>query len=230
MRSVLSLPKFDFPAEKATLRRLTVPTADDITTSRRTRLPVDNVPMIVEPIAARRGDVRGTVFVALDGRSGVGKSTLAMRLAEATPATLLDGDSFFAGGVAVRSDSPEERARDCIDWRRQRAVLDALRGRRSASYRAFDWQAFDGSLATELTVVALESSVVIVECVYSARPELADLLDLRILLRVPDDVRMARLLARERSLTAWDQQWHEAEEWYFANAAPPEGFDIIVEG
>ena len=41
---------------------------------------------------------------------------------------------------------------------------------------------------------------------------------------------MARLLAREQSLTDWERQWHEAEEWYFANVAPAAGFDIIVEG
>jgi uridine kinase len=169
--------------------------------------------------------------VALDGRSGAGKSTLAKRLAQAVPATLLDGDSFFAGGVVVRGDSPRERARDCIDWRRQRTVLEAMRAGRVASYCAFDWEAFDGSLQTEPTVVELAASqVVILEGVYSARPELADLLDLRVLLRIPDDVRMARLLEREQALTAWELQWHEAEEWYFANVAPPQGFDIIVEG
>jgi uridine kinase len=194
-------------------------------------LRVDDVAAIVEHVAARRLHGAGVTCVAVDGRSGAGKSTLAKQLAHAIPATLLDGDSFFAGGVAVRSDSPEELARDCIDWRRQRAVLEALRAGRPASYAGFDWEAFDGGLQTELTVVELTSSrVVIVEGVYSAHAELADLLDLRLLLRVPDDVRMARLVGREQNLTAWELQWHEAEEWYFANPAPPEGFDIIVEG
>lgn len=187
--------------------------------------------MMVERIAACKRASPGPVCVALDGRSGVGKSTLAQQLAQATAATLIDGDSFFAGGTKVRMDSPEQRARDCIDWRRQRTVLESLRAGRSASYRAFDWERFDGSLQTELTVVEPEpSGVVIVEGVYSARPELCDLLHWRMLLRVPDDVRMKRLLAREQSLTQWERQWHEAEEWYFANAAPPAGFDLIVEG
>lgn len=193
-------------------------------------VPID-LSTLVEQIAAKRGELQRAVCIALDGRSGVGKSTLAKQLAAAMAATLLDGDSFFAGGIAVRGDSPEERARDCIDWRRQRAVLGALRRGRSASYRAFDWEAFDGSLETELTVVEPPSSrVLIVEGVYSARPELADLLDLRLLLRVPDHVRMARLLARERSLTPWERQWHEAEEWYFTSVVPPASFDVIVEG
>lgn len=170
-------------------------------------------------------------LVALDGRSGVGKSTLAKQLAEALAATLLDGDSFFAGGTAVRRDSPEERARGCIDWRRQRAVLEAVREGRSASYYAFDWQAFDGRLETQLTVVAPQpGALVIVEGVYSARPELSDLFDLRVLVRAPDGLRLARLIAREQGLSAWERQWHEAEDWYFAHAALPAGFDVIVEG
>jgi uridine kinase len=192
-------------------------------------LRADDVPALVEQIGLRRVGRQRPYCVALDGRSGAGKSTLAKRLADAMNATLLDGDGFFAGGVAIRGDLPEHRARDCIDWRRQRAVLEALRAARTASYLAFDWQAFDGSLEREPTVVE-PRAVVIVDGVYSARPELADLLDLRVLLRVPDDVRRVRLLAREQSLTDWERQWHEAEEWYFAHAAPPAGFDVIVEG
>ena len=192
---------------------------------------VDDIAKLVEHVSALRAPGAGVVCVAVDGRSGAGKSTLAQRLAQAIPATLVDGDSFFTGGVAVRSDSPEERARDCIDWRRQRAVLEALRAGLPASYPGFDWEAFDGSPERALTVVELASSgVVILEGVYSARPELADLLDLRLLLRVPDEVRVARLLGREHNIMAWERQWHEAEDWYFANAAPPAGFDVIVEG
>jgi cytidylate kinase len=48
--------------------------------------------------------------VAIDGRSGVGKSTLALRLVEALDACLLDGDAFFRGGVVLRRDTPRERA------------------------------------------------------------------------------------------------------------------------
>jgi hypothetical protein len=66
--------------------------------------------------------------------------------------------------------------------------------------------------------------------VYAARPELADLIDMRVLLRVPDAVRMERLLAREGSLGPWERQWHAAEEWYFANVAPPEAFDVVIDG
>jgi uridine kinase len=54
--------------------------------------------------------------------------------------------------------------------------------------------------------------IVILEGVYAARPELADLLDLRVMLAVPDEVRTARLMAREGTIGPWEQQWHDSED------------------
>lgn len=185
--------------------------------------------MAAAAVAARRAALAYArpLTVAIDGRSGTGKSTFARRLAERIPAVVIDGDDFFAGGVAVRSDSPAERASACIDWRRQRPVLLALRSGRRAAWRAFDWQAFDGSLARELTVRD-PAPVVLLEGVYSARPELADLVDLRILLELPEAARLARLRAREGPLGPWELQWHEAEEHYVARVAPHAHFDLVL--
>lgn len=165
--------------------------------------------------------------VALDGRSGVGKSTLAARLASATGATVIDGDAFFAGGVELRRDPPAQRAAACIDWRRQREVLSTLREARAATFHAFDWATFDGSLASAPTIIAA-APVFILEGVYAARPELQDLVDLRVLLRAPEDVRLSRLEVREGGIGEWERAWHEAEVWYFANAAPEAWFDVVV--
>ena len=148
--------------------------------------------------------------IALDGRSGVGKSTLAAQLADVVDATIIEGDDFFAGGTGLRSDAPAVRVAECIDWSRQRAVLNALRQGCKATWNAFDWDAFDGRLQPEATELS-PTPVVILEGVYSARPELADLVDLKVLVTVPDALREARLLEREGSIGPWELQWHQGE-------------------
>ncbi|MXP42476.1 hypothetical protein GRI75_12575 [Altererythrobacter soli] len=168
------------------------------------------------------------LLVALDGRSGAGKSTLALMLADRLGAALIEGDDFYAGGAALRSDGPESRAAACIDWTRQRSILEALAAGRDAAWRAFDWDAFDGRLRNELTTVEAKS-IVILEGVYAARPELSDLLNVRVLLLVPDAVREARLATREGQIGRWERQWHEAEEFYFTKVMPSACFDIVLE-
>ena len=168
------------------------------------------------------------MIVAIDGRSGVGKSTLAGELAQLLGATVIDGDDFFAGGVTLRSDDPQQRAADCIDWRRLRPVLEALRKGQPASWHAFDWEAFDGSLE-QTSTVARSSRFVVLEGVYSGRPELADLVDLRIVVRMPEARRMRQLVEREGTLGPWELQWHEAEEHYFSHTMPAERFDLIID-
>lgn len=182
---------------------------------------------ISDLIAARTNGLVRPFIAALDGRSGAGKSTLARALAEKLDVAVIEGDDFYAGGTELRSDNPESRAAACIDWTRQRPVLEALAAGREASWRAFDWDAFDGRLRDEPTRIG-PRPIVILEGVYAARPELADLLDLRFALLAPDDVRLARLAAREGAIGPWERQWHEAEDFYFKSVMPPDAFDVAI--
>lgn len=178
--------------------------------------------------AIRERAVAKPCVVALDGRSGTGKSTLARGLAPRLGAAVIEGDDFFGGGIRVRRDTAAERARDCIDWRKQRPVLESLRAGRGATYLAFDWDTFDGGLVQQPTRVE-PRPFLILEGVYSARPELADQIDVRVLLRSGQATRIQRLLDREGSIGPWERQWHEAEDWYFENIARDGWFDIILE-
>lgn len=190
-------------------------------------LAADGIEAFAAIIRERASLLERPFVVALDGRSGSGKSTIAEKLATSLPAVIFEGDDFFAGGTELRGDGPDERAKACIDWRRQRPVLEALRAGRPSLYFAFDWDAFDGRL--EARTRAIEPcSVVVFEGTYTARPELGDLIDLRALVRVPDETRLARLQRREGHIGPWERQWHEAEDWYFANVAPLEGFDVVL--
>lgn len=59
---------------------------------------------------AAQVDADRPFVVAIDGRSGVGKSTFARDLAERLGAALVEGDDFFAGGwpsaTTARENAP----------------------------------------------------------------------------------------------------------------------------
>ena len=98
----------------------------------------------------RIGRVRpGPILVALDGRSAAGKSTLAAVVAPLVGAVVIDGDDFYSGGTAETWDamSAAEKASHCMDWRRQRPVLEKLARGEVATWHPYDWEADDGSLA-----------------------------------------------------------------------------------
>lgn len=186
------------------------------------------------------------VFVALDGRSGSGKSTLADAVAEAMGAdesgrrivTVIEGDQFYGGGSSATWDgrSTEEKVDRVIDWRSQRAVLRALRREGQASWHEFDWDSpewdADSPPLVPEPVRCSVTAVVILEGAYSARPELADVFDLRVLLAVPAEVRRDQLLGREGDeyRADWEERWSAAEDLYFGSIVPPETFDLVLGG
>lgn len=184
-------------------------------------------------------DGGGPIVVGLDGRSGSGKSTMAAAVAVALEhgdVTVIEGDSFYGGGSAATWDrrTPAENADLVIDWRRQRAVLRWLRQGRTATWHPFDWESdrWDQEPAPVAArpVAAVAAPVVLLEGVYSCRPELADLVDLRVLLDVAPELRRLRLVEREGEdhRPDWDERWSAAEDHYFATAMPPERFDLVL--
>lgn len=184
------------------------------------------------------------VIIAIDGESGAGKSTLAVAMAAALEGTdgdhapggavnvvVIDGDDFYSGGTKAEWDrmTAAERVAHCIDWRRQRHVLDALRHGQRAEWKVYDWEADDGSLDAEPRHCEPED-VVILEGAYSARPELADLIDLRVLLDVPVEVRECRLRRRDGDAyhDDWYARWDMAERHYFGQVMPRSAFDLVI--
>jgi uridine kinase len=182
---------------------------------------------LAQAIAARAEGMDRPLIVALDGRSAAGKTMLAAALGERLDAGVIEGDDFYAGGVAVRAEPPAAMVAACTDWQHQRLVLDLLRSGREASWNAFDWEAFDGRVCTELTVMS-PKPIIILEGVYAARPELADLIDIAIMVRADEGVRESRLLARQEHTGPWEKQWHAAEDYYFEFVRPLTSFNMLI--
>jgi uridine kinase len=171
--------------------------------------------------AAWRAGHAGVLMLAIDGPGGSGKTTIASAVAAATGAALVHTDDFFMG----RPASPGLAG--YYDWRRLRAeALEPLRARRGAAFRRFDWErghGLDGSVAVE------PGDLVLVEGVFSAAPELCDLVDRSVFVDTPEAERLRRLRLRVAP-EEWDDDWLAAERRYFGRERMPSTFDLVVPG
>lgn len=173
--------------------------------------------------AARwRAGRAGVLIVAVDGHGASGKSTIAAAVAEATGAALVHTDDFFQPG-----GGPGRGLDQYYDWRRLRAqALEPLRARRSAVFRRFDWDRGSG-LGGPVTVNP--AGLVLLEGVFSASPQLADLVDRTVFVDTPERERLRRLRGRIAP-EEWDDGWLIAEQAYFGLTRPPASFDLTVPG
>jgi len=188
---------------------------------------------IVSRIERLLGERSAPLLVAIDGQSGAGKSRLAAAIAAEVEAVVVDGDDFYAGGSDAEWDTRtvREKVDQCIDRRRLRSeALEPLLAGRAASWHPFDWEAGQGLAARP--IVGRPARVILLDGAYSARPELADLLGLSVMVDVPAEVRRQRLLEREGAdaIDAWYRRWDEAEVYYFTRIRPRASFDIVVAG
>lgn len=178
------------------------------------------------------------ILIAIDGGSGSGKSMLAAGVAEELGAVVVPSDDFFAAAITDAEwdeMAPAERAEAAIDWRRLRAeALEPLLAGSQAAWHPFDFEARtrpDGTYAISTEIVTRDPApVIVLEGAYSARPELADLIDIAVLVAVPVTERHQRLKAREEKpfRDAWHARWDAAEEYYFGQVRPPASFDLVV--
>jgi len=176
-----------------------------------------------------------SIVVALDGHSGAGKSTLAAAVAERIDAAVVHVDDFYRDmPESERLELTAEQGVDrYFDWERLRAEAIIPLGQRTrAQYRRFDWASGHG-LTNDISLDPRD--VVLLEGVYAARPEFEDLLDLKVLVELPDAAREQRRAQRARSVSrddpdGWDARWNAAERHYFRVIRPQQTFDLIVRG
>ncbi len=73
------------------------------------------------------------------------------------------------------------------------------------------------------------ADVIIVDGVYAARPELADLVDVSVYLGVDQQTRARRYADRDEDDPDWRRLWERGEVYYFSAVRPPASFDIQLD-
>lgn len=176
-----------------------------------------------------RGDGSGTRLVAVDGAGGSGKTSLVTDMAgQLDNCAIVHGDDFYRPMSDLdrwRLDS-EAGYHRYFDWQRlQGQVLVPLSAQRAARYQAYDW--VSGHLGAWHEVVP--GGLVIVEGVYSARPELAPVYDLTVFVDTPREICLQRLKARGSS-PEWTPRWRAAEDHYLHSTQPVARVGLVVKG
>jgi uridine kinase len=162
-------------------------------------------------------------------------------LGQKIEAVIVQIDDFFSANILDwewDARSVQERVRDVFDWKRLRTdALEPLLANQVATWYPFDFVAGlrpDGTYALGQQAIQKQPApVIILEGAYSSNPEIADLIDLAVLIDVPIPERYLRLEEREgdkRFLKRWHTLWDEVEEYYFSEVMPKSAFDVVVSG
>ncbi|HXN86434.1 MAG TPA: AAA family ATPase [Candidatus Binataceae bacterium] len=173
----------------------------------------------------------GRLIVGIDGAGGAGKSTLAegIRQAFVGRVSIIRCDDFYrpiAEHEIVALD-PQAGYEEYFDWKRLRdEALIPLRDGSPAKYRRYDWST--DRLAEWIVIESRE--IILIEGVYSTRPELRQLLDVAIFIDTPREERLRRMRARPQENTSWIKRWMAAEDWSLENIAPQHHADLVIEG
>lgn len=186
------------------------------------------IPEILRRISVIRV-FRNVALVAIDGPSGAGKSTLARELAEAGDQTaVVSGDDFYrpASDEERRSWSAEEGVRKYFDWERlEQDVLGPLSRTGRCSYPRYDWAS--GKLSEPMQLP--NAHVVLIEGVYSFRPELRRYYDFSIVVCTPQDECLRRWKQRGDPEPLLER-WNASEALYFESTHPEESAEMVVLG
>ena len=170
---------------------------------------------------------QSAVLVALDGRCGSGKTTLAAQLTERFPQSItVHTDDFYL--PPSRRVTGWEKI-PCANMDTQRLRDEVVAPARAG--QAFSYQAYSCREGAYLPPRPLGSApLVIVEGSYSCHPTLADCYDLKVFVTCSKEEQARRLLAREgERYSGFTARWIPLEEGYFAKFQIEQTVDFILD-
>jgi phosphoribulokinase len=190
--------------------------------------PTDAVDRLVD---LTRDAGRRPLLIGIDGQGGAGKSSFARRLVQRldSAAVVVEGDDFYRDlpdDERVLLDA-EQGVEQYFDWQRlRREVLEPVaRAEQVLRYQRYDWPAETMGDWVEMPM----PDVVIVEGVYTLRPQLRDLVDVKVYVEASDAVRRRRQFERGENTDEWIDRWVAAEDLYVARTAPRTVADVVVD-
>ena len=163
-------------------------------------------------IAKRQKESR-RVLVTIDGPCGSGKTTLAGRLAEVFEGSVVHTDHFVVPHAQKTAERLAVPGGNCDAERLAGEVAVPWKEGRTVRFRRYDWS-LDALLPEETLP---DGGVLIIEGSYCNLPAVRPWADVRLYMTTPENVRTARLMAREspESMKRFREKWIPLENAYF---------------
>ena len=185
-------------------------------------------PAELDALAARVEELlsrQGRAVVAIDGRCGSGKTTVAVLLARRLDCTVLHADDFF---LRPEQRTPQRMAQPGGNFDRERFFTEALSpllDRRDALYRPYDCHT--GQLKPP--VAAPWKPVILAEGSYSCHPDLWACYDLHVFVTADLETRLARIAQRPGvNLENFRTKWIPLEEKYILSSNLEDRCEVIL--
>ncbi|WP_432627883.1 uridine kinase family protein [Brotaphodocola sp.] len=171
------------------------------------------------------------VFVAVDGRCGAGKTTLAQEIRKQTGCALFHMDDFYLRMEQRTKERYEEPGGNVDRERFLEEVLTPLKTAKDGeilSYRPF----LCGKWVLGDPISEQVGSLIVVEGSYSCHPELFDRYDLHVFVDIDPQTQQERILRRNgaEKLEMFKNRWIPMEEAYFSAFGIREKCEIQLNG
>lgn len=165
-----------------------------------------------------------SIVIAIDGKSGSGKSTFALKLKELLNASIIKCDDFFLP-VSKRTVERLNEIGGNIDYERMKEeVINKLGG-------TFEYNFYDCNLnKINGTVFVDNFLIVIIEGVYSLHPYFDKYYDLSIFLDIDDENQRNRIIKRNGIMMyeRFKNEWIPKENQYFETFKIRESVDYLI--
>ena len=167
------------------------------------------------PLLARLDEMleKGSVILAVEGGSAVGKTTLSRALEDIYGCSVFHMDDFF---LRPEQRTPERFAEPGGNVDRERFLEEILlplsKGEDVITYRPFDCSVFD--LGKPVTVCP--ERLCVIEGAYSMHPDLEGFYDVSVFIDLPAKERRSRILKRNPDMAdRFFNEWMPMEDRYF---------------
>lgn len=158
---------------------------------------------------------KGHVTIAIDGRCGSGKTTLANKLKAYFDCHIFHMDDFYLQEYQRTQERYNEPGGNVDRERFKKEVLEPLKEHQDVLYRPFDCS----TMSISEGMVYPYKPINIIEGSYSCHSELIDAYDITVFLDIDEPLRLKRIEERngKEALNMFIKKWIPLEEEYFSS-------------